>query len=138
MSFTTIKIEDHDVGLRFDYPCIRWFTEATYDNPKYFDKAESLTDIGVAKLLQFAYENDCEVKEVKPNIPYEKFYEWVQERITLSGETNPELTEVVKIFLKSKPVQEQKKKQEAEKKNLTETTESTLTESSELSTVNSE
>lgn len=131
MSFTTITIEGKEVGLRFGYPCIRWFTEASFDNPDYFDKAESLTDIGVAKLLQFAYKNDCVVKEVKPDLSFVKFYEWVEQRVSLSGETNPELAEVIKIFLESQPVVDQKKNQETEKKNLTEVSEvveQTLTE----------
>lgn len=141
MSFTTIKIGDQDIGLRFGYPCIRWFTEASFDNPDYFDKAESLTDIGVAKLLQFAYKNECVVKEVKADIPFIKFYEWVEQRISLSGETNTELAEVVKVFLESQPVQDQKKKAETEKKSQQQepvTSEQISTELNELSTVSSE
>lgn len=120
MSFTTISIEGRETGLRFDYPCIRWFTLASYDNPRYFTGKGELTDIGVAKLLQFAYENDCEVKEIKPELKYETFYQWVQERVSLYGDPNKELSEVIQVFIKSKPVLEQKEKQDAEKKNLTE------------------
>jgi hypothetical protein len=142
MSYTTIKIEGRDIGLRFGYPCIRWFTEASIDNPDYFDKAESLTDIGVAKLLQFAYKNDCVVKEVKPeDIGYEKFYEWVEARVGGEGEVNSELGDIMKIFLESQPVLDQKKKLESEKKSpeiKAKKKKQTSTESKELSTVSSE
>lgn len=129
-----------DIGLRFGYPCVRWFTESSFENKDYFDKAESLTDIGVAKLLQFAYKNECVVNEVKPEIPFKDFYEWVEARVKMSGETAPELTDVIKVFLESQPVVEQKvvvekKNQQEVKKPKTKKQTSTLLK--ELSTESS-
>lgn len=113
MSYTTIKIEGREIGLRFGYPCIRWFSEA--GNKDYFDQAESLTEVGVSKLIQFAYQNDCLVKEVKPDISFEKFYDWVEER--LHGEQSQELSDVLTIWANSVAVKRlvensEKKRQE--------------------------
>lgn len=140
MSFTTIKIGGQDVGIRFAYPCIRWFTEASQDNPDYFDKGESLTDIGVAKLLQFAYKNECVYREVKPVLQFSSFYDWVEKRVSITGETNEELAEVIKVFLESQPVQEQKEVVEKKNQEIVEDLKSEQTgmELKELSTERSE
>lgn len=105
-------MEGQDVGLRFGYPCIRWFTKATFENKEYFDGGGNLTDIGVAKLLHSAYRNECEAKEVKQDIPYTKFYDWVEERIDVGGKLSDELTIVIQIFNESTPVKKQEEKEQ--------------------------
>lgn len=135
MSFTTIKIDENEVGLRFGYPCHRWFVESSMENKDYFDSKDNLNEIGVAKLLQFAYMNQCKVKEVNPSLEYEKFYLWVEER--LEGQLRHELDHVLTIWAQSQPmksaVQENEKKNQEDPKK---TNEPTSTELKELPTEN--
>jgi hypothetical protein len=139
MSYTTITIEGQQIGLRFGYPCVRWFTEAGVENKDFFEGSKdkegnqentTLSEIGIAKLVQFAYENECAVKEIKPEIIFEKFYEWVEQRV--EGELSNELSEVLTVWAGSIAIKRlvektQKKSQESQN-------EQTLTPSNESST----
>src|SRR5690242_17432294 len=112
MSLTTIKIDGQEVGLRFGHTSHRWFVLEAINDKDFFTGASDLTEIGVAKLLQFAYMNQCKVKEIKPDIPFEKFFDWVEDR--LDGELSKELNDVLKVWADSQPVKKQA--EEAEKK----------------------
>lgn len=90
MSKITIQVDGKDVGLRFDYPAIKWFIKAgvavaelTGEKDTYWvldakgDPTGDMTAEGLAKLIECGYRNDCLIKEVKPSIPYESFIDFV-------------------------------------------------------------
>ena len=116
MSYTKITIEGKEVGVRFAYPCIRWFSEANQkNNDVYFmPDSTSFTVEGLAKLVQCSYWNDCLVKELEKVLPYETFFNWVEE-LHNTDEGQVELQRLVGIYAESsimkKVIDEQKKSQ---------------------------
>lgn len=88
--YIQIELAGCPVGLKFAYPAIKWFMEATAKNRDvYFvetDKGETMTDYGMAKLAHSAYRNNCLLKDTDPVLTFEQFTEWVTEQIEASGE----------------------------------------------------
>jgi hypothetical protein len=89
--YIQIELAGAPVGLKFAYPAIKWFMEATVKNrDAYFvetENGETMTDYGMAKLVHCAYKNNCLLKEVEPVITFEQFTEWVTAQIEAGGET---------------------------------------------------
>jgi hypothetical protein len=96
--YIQIKVGDQMVGLKFAYPAIKWFTEASVkdrlaDNNAFFvdetdDKGETqstMSDYGFAKLVQCAYRNDCLLKETAPVLKFEDFVNWVEQNNSEEG-----------------------------------------------------
>jgi hypothetical protein len=78
-----IKIEGQDVPLFFKYPAIVMFAEASHGKDNmYFTPGETsnFTAEGLAKLMQCAYLNACEIKEMEPMYKLEDFYNWVEDK----------------------------------------------------------
>lgn len=128
MSYTKITIEGHEVGLRFAYPSIRWFAEANQTNKDaYFMPGETgdFSVEGLAKLVQCSYWNNCLIKEVDRVIPYETFYNWVED-LHNTDEGQKELQRIMLVYAESSVM---KKVMEEQKKNLNQTDLLTLTES---------
>lgn len=88
--YIQIELAGGPVGLKFAYPAIKWFMEATAKNRDvYFvetEKSETMTDYGMAKLVHCAYRNNCLLKDTDPVITFEQFTEWVTEQIEAGGE----------------------------------------------------
>lgn len=105
--YTTIELGGQSVGLKFDYLAVKVFTKATIDKMDlYFTevtteegKDQALTIHGVAKLFHSAYVSNCERKEVKPEIQYESFFDYVESLndsdVTLDHE---ELSRVLQVY----------------------------------------
>lgn len=88
-----IMLGGKQVQLYFGYPCFNEYTMARLENPSALSLQEG---DGLAKLLQCAYNNHCLIKEVKPELTYEDFYMWVEER--LNEDNKAELEELLNIF----------------------------------------
>lgn len=110
--YIQIKIKDEVVGLKFAFPSVKWFAEAmakaVEDNLEaYFinsiddkgDETSTLTDYGLAKLMQCAYRNNCLLKEEKPVFKFEHFVDWVNDHNTEEG--GAEMGEVLKVYAES-------------------------------------
>ena len=120
--YTQIKIDGVAVGLKFAYPAIKWFTEASLTpagKELYFTQTEkpeesSFTVEGLAKLIECSYKNNCLIKEVEPSIPYEKFYDYV-EAAQQPGEEQTEVLKTLEVYAGStvmkKVIEYQKKSQ---------------------------
>lgn len=111
-----IKIGEQDIRLRFGYPCFKQWTIACADNEEflYLDGVE-----GSAKLIQCAYNNECLVKEVKPELKYEYFYNWVEQNV--NDGTGQVVSDVLNAWTESiatKKSLEKIEKMADEKKNL--------------------
>lgn len=114
----TITINGQQVGLRFAYPAIKWFSEASIKNgDAYFTDGTGggFTVEGLAKLFHCSYRNQCLIKEVEPTLSYEDFYNWVDER-QRTEEGQAELVKVTEVYAESSVM---KKMVEAQKKSLT-------------------
>lgn len=99
----TILIEGKPVGLKFAFPCVRWFSEESQKQPDiYFietDRGPSMTDYGLAKLMQCAYRNQCLLSEVNPDIKFEKFVEFVESKNNQEGAE--ELGRIMTVYAES-------------------------------------
>lgn len=125
--YTKITLAGQEVGLKFGYPAIRWFSEEGAKNRDAFFMPGDTFDFsveGFAKLVQCAYKNNCLIKEVEPVLKYQEFVEWTEEA------TPEEMTRVLNVYIESsvmkKIVAAQEKKSQVEE--TTETNQSTLTQ----------
>lgn len=132
---TTIQVDGAEIGLRFSYPAIKFFSEhAQKDgNTNYFLPGDSgdFTVEGFARLLQAGNYNDCLVKETTPVIGYERWCDLVDE-LGNTEDGQKELGRIVVVYASASVV----KKQIEEKKRMEEA-KSTSTASNDGSTENS-
>lgn len=87
--YIKILVGGKEVGLKFGYPAIRWFSEESLKNKDAFFMPGDTFDFsveGFAKLMQCAYKNNCLIKEVEPELKYQDFIEWVEEENAGQGE----------------------------------------------------
>ena len=119
--YTTITLNGQQVGIKFAYPAIKWFTEESIKkNDLFFVQGENGEDSsgftveGFAKLIQCSYKNNCLLKEVEPVFTYEDFYNYVEaSQDTEQGQI--ELTRIAESYAESsvmkKIIEGQKKSQ---------------------------
>lgn len=101
--YISIEIDGQPVGLKFAYPAIKGFIEASFNKPGIYTdgtEAGNLTLEGIAKLMQQGYINNCIIKEVEPTLTYEAFYNWMEEA-NETEEGRAKMGEVLKIFADS-------------------------------------
>lgn len=105
--YTTISINGSPVGIKFGYLAIKDFSLAAekkrdvyYDN---LNGEQQLSFIGIAKLIQCGYKNNCELKEIEPVLTLEDFNSWVEEGIS-DTERATQLAEVLRVFAESQYV----------------------------------
>ena len=113
-----ITINGQSVGLKFAYPAIKWFTEATLrDNGIFFTPGDdsTFTVEGLAKLIQCSYRNHCLLKEVEPTLSYEDFFNYVEANQD-SEEGQKELLRITEVYATASVI---KKLIDAQKKSLT-------------------
>lgn len=66
------------VPLRFGYLAIKMFAEAAAQKHDVYFEGSTMTALGLAKLFQAAYINQCEAVEKKPELQFEHFVDWVE------------------------------------------------------------
>jgi hypothetical protein len=79
--YTRITIEGHEVGLKFGYECNKWFLTAYFDQIETYSDGKNLTLIGFAKLFHCAYRNNCAIKDEKPVLTNEDFYNGIEQML---------------------------------------------------------
>jgi hypothetical protein len=115
--YIQITIDGNSVGLKFGYPAIKWFTEASLKQADiYFVQAEGggFTVEGLAKLIECSYKNNCFIKETDPLIPYERFFNFVEQSME-TEEGRAQLVKITEVYAESsvmkRLIDEQKKSQ---------------------------
>lgn len=113
---TSIQIDGQTVGLKFAYPAIKWFTEATTGSDIFFTPGQdsTFTIEGLAKLIQCSYKNYCLIKEVEPTLTYEAFYNYVEANQD-TEEGQKELLRITEVYATASVI---KKLIDAQKKSL--------------------
>lgn len=139
--YTSIEIAGNKVGLKFAFPAIKWFGESVADDKDgvYFMEG-SLTDYGIAKLMQCAYRNNCLLKEEEPTLKLGAFADWIETALE-SEEGKALLVGVMTVYSESSVSKKLVESQADEKKSqqLAEPTkESTSTPSNPSLTENSD
>jgi len=108
--YIQIQVGDKLVGLKFAFPAIQWFTEASKDNIDVYFIGNDFSNEGFAELVFCAYKNNCLIKKVQPELAYENFYNWVEEnRETAEGKIK--IVEVMQCYTDSSILKDQKKSQ---------------------------
>lgn len=97
--YTTIQIDGQSVGLKFAYPAIKWFTEASAKEDIFFTPGadSTFTVEGLAKLIQCSYRNNCLIKEIEPTLTYEDFFNYVESNQD-TEEGQKELLRVTEVY----------------------------------------
>lgn len=95
--YTQITIGEKPVGIKFAYEALKLFIKASENKVDIYFDGQTLTILGMAKLIQSGYIINCELKEAEPEIKFDNFYEWVEQ----NNETPDgliELNRVIKVY----------------------------------------
>lgn len=102
--YCKITIDEQEIGLKFNVYCNVWMQEAIAEDKEGIltakviveEKEETIpTLFWYAKLLYFAYKCNCILKQDKPILTYENFFDWVE--VNSSGESN-QLSELMEVW----------------------------------------
>lgn len=118
--YIQININGQPVGIKFGLLSIKDFSLAAEKKRDVLYEGENLSFLGVAKLIQCGYKNNCEIKEVEPVLTLEDFNNWTEEAMS-SDERKKELAEVLNVFAQSqyvKLLQDLPQDEDAKKKTL--------------------
>ena len=115
--YTTININGQTVGIKFGLLAIKEFSLTTEKKREVLYEGDNLSFLGMAKLIQCGYKNNCEIKEVQPTLTLEDFNNWTEEALT-SDERKNDVSVVLNCFAESQfvktlidlPKEETKKK----------------------------
>lgn len=115
MNYTTITIENQEIGLKFGMWSARYLADKL-TNPFCFVKDE-ITEIGIAHLVYAGYMNNCAVKDEKPTLTFEQVVDFVESSTKDENKINS-LANVVKLWssLQLKNVEDTGKKKRISKK----------------------
>ena len=115
--YTTIVIGGQQVGLRFGIAALSIAVKK--DAIKIVDGVlETPNTISTARYMQAAYIDNCYVKEIPADIPFEAFVEWAEEQVMVGGEELLRVTQVITDSNFVKPKEKTKEELEKEKKDL--------------------
>lgn len=90
------------VKLRFGLPACRMFSEMVLDaNPDIIEN-NSITELGIAKLLHFGYKNECSVTEQPGQYRFSDFVDYVEDQIM--QEDKSEMMNALECFYNSRTV----------------------------------
>ena len=113
-NYTDIQIDGKKVGLKFGMPSYQMFVEKIKMFPQLINTdGETMNEAGYAYIIYFGYINNCMIKDVAPNIPFEKFIDYV-ESIYDSEETANEVAKVFQVWADSRDVKKLVEKIETE------------------------
>jgi hypothetical protein len=101
--YTRITIEGHEVGLKFGYECNKWFLTAYFDQIETYSDGENLSLIGFAKLFHCAYRNNCAIKDEKPVLTTEDFYNSIEQMLRKDPQG---FADIVEVWSKSESTKE--------------------------------
>ena len=101
MNYTTIQINDTNIGLKFGMHSARYLAEKL-QNPYCF-QGDEITEIGIAHVLYAGYINNCAVKDIAPSLTFEGVVDFVESCIGDSDKAAA-LTNVIKVWSESQIV----------------------------------
>jgi hypothetical protein len=109
MSYCKITVSGKEVGLRFAHLSNKWFMVALFENGEAYSQESGFTDLGWAKLLHCAYKNDCAIKELKPELTVEDFYNHI-DSLSSDEQGQKDFLEAVKVWSETQATKELVKK----------------------------
>lgn len=114
MNYTTITIENKEIGLKFGMYSARYLSDKLTNGFCFI--GDEITEIGIAHLIYSGYINNCAVKDEKPDMTFEQVVNFVESSVTDPDKVN-NLANVVKVWadLQLKSTGEAKKKKVSKK-----------------------
>jgi hypothetical protein len=76
-NYLKIAIDGKEVGLKFGFAQVKEFAIAMAANLAVYFDGDTISPIGIAKLIHTAHRNDCLLKEVEPVVTFEQISNWV-------------------------------------------------------------
>lgn len=73
MNYTTFELKGEKIGLKFGMASFRYLA-----NTKFLDANDTITEIGIAKILYSGYYNNCIIKDVEPKYTLEDFVDYIE------------------------------------------------------------
>lgn len=95
MNYTTINIENKEVGLKFGMYAARYLSSKLTNG--FCFEGESITEIGIAYVLYAGYLNNCAIKDIKPELTFERVVDFVEE-CSKDADKVATLTDVIKVW----------------------------------------
>ena len=95
MNYTTIKIGETEIGLKFGMHAARYLSQKL-DNGFCFD-GDSITEIGIAHVVYAGYLNSCAVKDMKPGLTFEEVVDFVETSVN-DADKVATLTNVIQLW----------------------------------------
>lgn len=101
INYTQITIYGKKVGLKFGMLASQLFYEVIEKGKKVM-MGDTVNELGITYLLWFGYLNNCEVKQVEPEMTFEDFYNFVESNIE---DPDGQIKSAMDVWASSKPVQ---------------------------------
>lgn len=115
MNYTTITINNEEIGLKFGMASFRYLTDKFVDGISF--DGNTINEIGISHILYSGYYNNCLVKNEKPKHNFESIVDWIESN--LRNETVlSELQEVIKVWSESDIIKEASETDPSKKKKL--------------------
>lgn len=95
MNYTTITIENKEIGLKFGMYSGRYLSDKLTNG--FCFVGDEITEIGIAHLIYAGHLNNCAVKDEKPQITFEEVVDFVEGSIRDEDKIRS-LTNVVKVW----------------------------------------
>lgn len=104
--YISININGQPTGIKFNYKAIGdFFTIASEKKDSYYIGEDRLSYLGMAKLIQLAYNENCVIKEQEPSLSLENFFDFVENAYLENVEADKvEIKKALDAFNESKYV----------------------------------
>jgi len=115
MNYTTITINNEQVGLKFGMASFRYLTDKFVDGISF--DGNTINEIGISHIIYSGYYNNCLVKNEKPKYSFENIVDWIEKNLK-DQKVLSELQEVIKIWSESDIIKETSDPDPSKKKKL--------------------
>lgn len=95
MNYTTITINDQNIGLKFGMASFRYLSDKFVDGVAY--TGNELNEIGIAHIVYSGYFNNCLVKGVEASLSFEYFVDYIEANLT-NDQFLAELKNVIAVW----------------------------------------
>lgn len=113
MNYTTINIEDKEIGLKFGMYAARYLS--TKLTNEFCFQNDEITEIGISHVIYAGYLNNCAIKDIKPELTLERVVDFVEGSVKDADKVTA-LTNAISVWASSQlpkveePVDGKKKK----------------------------
>jgi len=103
MNYTTITINNEEIGLKFGMASFRYLTDKFVDGISY--NGNNINEIGISHIIYSGYYNNCLVKNEKQKLTFENIVDWVEQNLKNEQILN-EINSVIKLWTDTDMIKE--------------------------------